>query len=377
MTEGRAAAPASWGAYVHLPFCASRCPYCDFASSTDLKPLEDVLGAISVQAYQGRAVAPVVDSLYFGGGTPSIIPTSALRDLFLDLRADLPFTDDLEFTVELNPADVTDDLVDVLREIGVTRLSLGVQALDDESLRFLRRRHTARGAVEAFKRLRAGGDWALSVDLMSCLPGQTAAGWARTLDAALALAPDHLSTYELTLAPGTPLAARVERGEVAPVKGDAAAEIVATGHERLDAAGWDIYEVSNAARTPALRSRHNQKYWRGIPWLGLGPAAHGFDGSTRRVNKADARAYADALLGGRSPVASEDPIDAERARLERLFLGLRTSDGVPRSLVEDDEANQTSMKAFIEEGLLRRDGEWLRPTLAGMRVADGMARVLG
>ena len=366
-----------WGAYVHLPFCLSRCPYCDFASSTDHDPMRRVLAAIPVEAQRAATSIRLVDSLYLGGGTPSVTPPDDLVALAASLRSALPCSDDLEITVELNPADVSDELVQALGEIGVTRISLGVQALDDEALRFLGRRHTARQAVLALERLRAGGTWPLSVDLISCLPGQTAAAWGRTLDAALALGPDHLSTYELTIAPGTPLAARVARGEVASVDEDTAADIVATGHERLSAAGWDVYEVSNAARSPSLRGRHNQKYWRGVPWLGLGPAAHGFDGAVRTVNTADARAYADAIERGRSPVIEEDPVDRDRARLERLFLGMRTREGVPRALVGDDTGVRESLAAFVGEGLIVMDGEWVRPTLAGMRVADGMARALG
>lgn len=344
-----------WGCYVHLPFCVTRCPYCDFYSTTDLTAAPRLLDAVQAEAARRIEQHEVgsFGTLYLGGGTPSAVPTSLLAELL----AELPLAPDAEITIEANPDDVTETWLEHVGALGITRLSLGVQSFDDHELRLLGRRHDAAQARHALELARAvlpAVD--LSVDLIFGLPEHTPATWARTLDTALSWAPEHLSCYQLTIEPDTPFGRRGMR----PAAEDMQAELFLLTHERLS--DYRHYEVSNYALGEAHIARHNAGYWRHQQYLGLGPAAHSFAGSRRWWNTADLAAYCD----GAAP-DGEDLTPAQ-LRLERIQLGLRTMWGAPVADIDPALAAAT-----VAQGLTVVVGERLCPTPAGMAVADALA----
>jgi len=356
------------GLYVHVPFCTRRCVYCAFCSQTDLSLREAYLDALGAEAARVQGEWGSFDTVYVGGGTPTVLGVHGLERLVAAL-APLDAAE-AEWTVEANPDDVDADSLTQLRALGFQRLSLGVQALDDEALRSLGRRHDAASAVQAMADARRAGWDEVSADLIYARPGQDIGSWLAELDRALDLEPTHLSAYELTVEPGTPLAARVERAEVRlPTEQQRRALFLATARH-LRERGWDHYEVSSFARSPRHRSRHNLKYWSHVPFLGLGPGAHNFDGRHRWWNTSSVVEYVDLLSRGRSPVEEREELDRDALRLERLALGLRTAAGV-------DPADVVGHEAAIDEavagGLLVVEEARLRPTLEGLVVADWLA----
>lgn len=359
------------GLYVHVPFCRSRCLYCGFASSTDQSSRGRFLDALALEATRAGAWG-AFDSLYVGGGTPSVLTVAEIDRLFERVCGALPVDARAEITLEANPDDVDDQRLAAWRGVGVNRLSLGLQSLDDGVLRLLGRRHDARGAIEAVNRARAAGFDNLGLDLIFGLPGQELASWRATLSRTLELEPEHLSCYSLTLEPDTPFERRVARGELDPADEAAERALLIETHEVLTSAGFDHYEVSNYARGP--RSRHNQKYWRHAPYLGLGPAAHSFDGRRRRWwNPRELVPWAAALEGGvASARAGEERLTAEQLELEAVMLGLRTSDGVPRAVLRRTAARRAALAELIDQGLLVEDGHRVAPTLEGLLLADGL-----
>jgi len=359
--------------YVHVPFCARRCSYCDFAIAVRRRvPAERYVAAVAAE-YRSRSVGEAwdvsgFDTVYLGGGTPSQLPPDAVRRL-LDL---FPRAPEAEVTLEANPDDVTPDAVTAWRAAGVTRVSLGVQSFDDRVLAWMHRLHDAAGAGRAFAALRDGGIPAISVDLIFALPAPLAHDVRTDLHRILTLAPDHVSAYGLTLEPRTPYARWVERGTVPPAADDRyAAEFLAV-HDALTGAGFEHYEVSNYAR-PRARSRHNAAYWGGAAYAGLGPAAHGFRGRERRWNLRDWAAYEPVALAGRDPVAGREILDDRQRRLERVFLGLRRAEGLPAP-----EARLLDGKALLaaERAGWLTVGDRVCPTPAGWLVMDALTASL-
>ncbi len=358
--------PEGPGLYVHVPFCVSRCAYCAFRSQTDLALREAYLRALAREAQLRSAAWTGFDTVYIGGGTPSALGLAGLERLVGALQP-LDLVPAAQWTVEANPDDVDVELLGGLRALGVARLSLGAQSFDEGALRFLGRRHDAAAARRAAERARQAGFEELSLDLIYGLPGQRLQAWEADLRAALALEPSHISAYELTVEPGTALAARVQRGAAQLPDDERLRRLHLHGVELLEARGWLHYEVSSYARGPLQRSRHNRKYWRHVPYLGLGPAAHSFDGRCRWWNRDDIGAYARELAAGHLPVQDSERLDAAALRLERLALGFRCAEGV--ALEDLGEG----VLAAVEQGLLvLRDGR-ARPTREGLLVADGLA----
>ncbi|MGH7700091.1 MAG: radical SAM family heme chaperone HemW, partial [Gemmatimonadales bacterium] len=297
-------------------------------------PVREYLAALNAECGMRSAEwKEPLETLYLGGGTPSLLPPDAIAALLtslFDAFRSTPLLDGVEATVEANPEDVTPASASAWRAAGVNRVSLGAQSFDDGVLRWMHRSHDAARIGAAVRTLRGAGFTNLSLDLIFALPGALGRDWARDLDRAAALEPEHLSLYGLTVEPRTPLARWISRGATATPDDARYADEYLAAHERLRAAGYEFYEVSNAAR-PGFRSRHNAAYWAGRAYLGLGPAAHSFDGRARRWNLAAWEAYRQAVAGGRSPVESEEVLSAEQRRLERLYLALRTSDGLSLS----------------------------------------------
>ena len=310
--------------YVHVPFCGRRCTYCDFSIAVRRRlPLAAYLEALEREiALTG---AHPVETLYLGGGTPSRLGgegIAALARLFT-LERELP-----EFTLEANPEDVTPESVAAWVRSGVNRLSLGAQSFDDRVLAWMHRTHDAPRVGAAVRTARFGGIANLSLDLIFALPPSLRRDWRRDLEAAVALEPDHISLYGLTIEPGTPVFRQVGRGETAPADDGCYEEEYLLAHERLADAGYAFYEVSNAAR-PGREAVHNRAYWSLEPYLGLGPAAHSFDGVSRWWNEPTYVRWQERLEQGRSPLAGHEILNDHQRRLEQAYLGLRTRSGMP------------------------------------------------
>lgn len=361
------------GLYIHVPFCRGKCPYCDFFSVSVLQRVPAFLDDLRAEVDLLRGEMGTFDTLYIGGGSPGALAPAELGELLSIACGVLSdrTVEPLEYTVELNPADVRPELLAVLHRAGVNRLSLGVQSFDDRALRLLGRRHDAAGALAAVEAIRAAGFANLGLDLIHDLPGMHPDDWRRTLERAVALRPEHLSCYALTIAARTPFGRMRARGALEPPAEEECAEMFRLSGEVLEEAGYEHYEVSNFARGPGLRARHNQKYWRRIPTLGLGPAAHGFDGVRRTWNLADLDAYHRALAAGRRPLAGAEVITPAQARLETIALGMRTADGVGLDAIQP--ADPETVDGLIAERVVCLTRGRLRPTRRGYPVADAIA----
>jgi oxygen-independent coproporphyrinogen-3 oxidase len=326
--------------YVHIPFCRSKCLYCDFNSYADKEALiPSYVGALLAEAEAWSATCPGmrVETVFFGGGTPSLLPVREMERLMWGLTAHFQITPDAEISLEGNPESVDAAYLGELRRLGFNRLSLGVQSFDDEKLRFLGRIHTAARAQEAYQEARKAGFDNVNLDLVFGLPGQSSEGWRRTLERALALRPEHLSLYALTVEEGTPLAALVEQGKALPPDDDAQAEMYLWSEDRMARAGYEHYEISNWA-LPGRRCRHNLTYWENRPYLGLGAGAHSCLPGLRSANKLSPEEYVRSLTGARlapsapremPQVESVEEIDADTDAADTVILGLRLLDGVP------------------------------------------------
>jgi putative oxygen-independent coproporphyrinogen III oxidase len=365
------------GLYVHVPFCRSKCPYCGFYSVVDPDSQERWLAALEVESRQRAGAWEQIDTCYVGGGTPSTLPDDALVRLSELLDRFFHFSAAVERTLEVNPADVTPSRARLWRELGFDRVSVGVQSFRATELRWLGRRHDPDRAARALDDLRTAGFERIGIDLVQGLPGQSLNKRRESLDRALAFDPEHLSVYELTVEPNTPLAREVATCRSELVDPDLAADAWLATSEELSGRGYDHYEVSNYSRGPEHRSRHNSKYWTLVPYLGLGPAAHSYSGRVRWSNVRSVSGYCDALENGDRPIGHEEELTDEQLRWERVALGLRTSTGITqRELGEGSQELEIRVAELVDRGLVERMGDRLVPTLRGMLVADAMARCL-
>jgi putative oxygen-independent coproporphyrinogen III oxidase len=331
-----------FGVYVHVPFCSSRCHYCDFVTYTGMEGLRRPYAAALLDEADLAVAAlgpapPTVTSVFVGGGTPTLLPTGDLARVLERLRALLPHAPGAEVTVEANPETVDREVAEGLAAAGVTRVSMGAQSFDDRVLAALGRTHGAARVAEALADLRAAGVPAVNLDLIYGCPGEDDASWAATLATAVGLGPEHLSAYALGIEPATRFGRLVAAGRMTPPDDDLLADRYETACAALAAGGYAHYEVSNWARgrlhaagpwLPAHASRHNLTYWRRGRYLGLGAGAHEFDGATRRWNLAGVPAYLAAVRAGRRPTAGQERLAHGEARFEALALRLRTADGL-------------------------------------------------
>ncbi len=316
--------------YVHVPFCQRRCSYCDFSIAVRKRiPAPEYVDVVLKEAVTlGNAD---FETIYLGGGTPSLLPPEAILELLLKLTSQRRTPHAVtphEGTLEANPEDVTPSNARAWASAGINRVSLGAQSFDDDVLKWMHRSHDAARIGAAVHALRGAGIENISLDLIFALPVELKRDWERDLDMALALRPNHLSLYGLTVEPRTPLDRWISRGATQAPDDERYAEEYLFAHRRLMADGFLFYEVSNAARD-GLRSRHNSAYWSGRPYIGLGPAAHSFDGTTRRWNIRAWEAYRRAIAEGRSAVESEEMLSEAERELERVYLALRTREGLP------------------------------------------------
>lgn len=350
-----------FGVYIHIPFCASKCDYCDFATWTDRSHLiDEYLAAVRAEISQAVAegMAPAT-TVFVGGGTPSLVPAGDLAAVI----AAVPVVSGAEITVECNPDDVTEALLATYREAGVERISLGVQSMVPSTLIALGRRHRPANVVAAVAAARAVGIPRVNLDVIYGGAGERLTDWVATLDGVLALAPDHISAYALTVEAGTPLAADPTRH---PEDDDQALKYELT-QRVLAAAGFVNYEISNWAQ-PGEECRHNQIYWRQQSYRGFGCAAHSHVDGRRWWNLRTPQRYIDAVRDGTSVSAGEEILDVEVRRLEGLQLALRTSEGVPTESFEPGDVHE-----LTELGLLEVGGRGWRLTAAGRLLANEVA----
>ena len=356
--------------YVHVPFCARICPYCAFYKErADSSQTQRFCEALLREVDERRARLPVgPETIFIGGGTPTALTTGQLGYLLGGFRDRLDLSAMREWTVEANPGSVSPRKAELLRSLGVNRISLGVQSWDDELLKLLGREHDAAQAEASLHTLREAGCTNVNIDLMFGLPGQTLGQWETTLKKTIALGPEHISTYCLTYEEGTEFFARQARGEFREDP-DSDARFLESAMLLLESAGFEHYEISNYARD-GYASSHNRGYWAGEDYLGIGPSAFSTVGLERYQNVSDYRGYSDLVLAGRSPISSTEALSAEIKRGERIALSLRTVGGIPSV-----ELNQwpNERREFEELGLLREVEGNCVLTRRGKLLADSVA----
>lgn len=358
------------GLYIHVPFCRSKCPYCAFYSipSPSLIPiwLDGLKKEISL--YSGQF--DPFDSLYVGGGTPTFLGAGVLADLMKHLFTHFEFAPDTEVTVEANPCDLTDEKTETLRGLGVNRVNVGVQSFDDGVLTFLGRRHSVQDVNGALNRLRRFGFENVGIDLIYGFKKQGLKGWLNTLDSALSFHPEHISCYQLTFEKKTVFRRLRDKGQIEPLIESEEAAYFLTASQHLEINGYIHYEISNFAKDEDCRSRHNQKYWRHIPTLGLGPSAHSFYGKKRCWNVRSIKKYHAAVEKGRPPVEGCEDLTEEQLWLETLSLGLRTSAGIDLGIVSRIPQSDAVLSSLQASGLVKVIDGRIIPTREGFLVAD-------
>ncbi|HEY4094282.1 MAG TPA: radical SAM family heme chaperone HemW [Baekduia sp.] len=366
-----------FGVYVHVPYCASICGYCDFNTyvpGAGASPAGYV-EAIAAELQLARRVlgpdAPLAETVFVGGGTPTLLPAADLARLLDAIREHVGLADGAEISTEANPESVDPASLATLREAGFTRISLGMQSAAPHVLETLERHHTPGRAVDAAHEARAAGFEHVSVDLIYGTPGERAEDWDRSLDAALQADPDHVSAYALIVEPGTRLAARVRRGELPEPDDDVLAERYEVAAQRLGAAGLDWYEMANWARDAGAQCRHNLGYWRGGDWWGAGPGAHSHVGGVRWWNALHPTRWTAALADGRSPAIGREIPDEDAARLEHVMLAVRLVEGLELDRLPARAREAAALAAadgLIEPGPLTHGRAVL--TLRGRLLAD-------
>jgi putative oxygen-independent coproporphyrinogen III oxidase len=369
-----------FGIYVHVPFCATRCGYCDFNTYTPgelggASP-EGWLTALRAElrlAAERLGCPPEVATVFVGGGTPSMLGSAGLTAVLDAIRDHFTLAADAEVTTEANPESTTPELFANLCAAGFTRVSLGMQSAAPHVLAVLDRVHSPGRAVDAAREARAAGFDHVNIDLIYGTPGESDDDLRRSIDTAVAAGVDHVSAYALVVEEGTALARRVRRGEIAAPDEDVLAQRYELLDARLSAAGFDWYEVSNWSR-PGGECRHNLGYWAGGEWWGAGPGAHGYLGSTRWWNVKHPAAYAQALADGLLPVADFEELDTAARHTEDVMLQLRLRQGLPLAVLTGDERQRAD--AVIADGLLVRSGDRLVLTDRGRLLADAAVRTL-
>jgi oxygen-independent coproporphyrinogen-3 oxidase len=366
----------SIGIYVHIPFCQSKCHYCDFYSITRAERIPDYLDALKKEMQLSRISGVRADSLYIGGGTPSLLTPRQMGNIVDWAAAYFNLDPNAEMTLEVNPATATTRDLQDYAAFGFNRLNIGVQSFNDHHLTFLGRRHTAKQALAAVKAGNDAGFTNIGLDLIFGLPDQTAGTWKSDLLQAIRLAPKHLACYMLSYEPHTPLYADLQSGRFTALSDLRTADLFRMAHNFLGAAGFEHYEISNYAQNARWRSKHNQKYWNFAPYVGLGPAAHGCRVPARWWNHRSLDHYLSDIAAGRLPRADEEHLTLEQQMIEALYLGLRQSDGIvladfQRRFQSDFKLYfHTAIDRFSAEGWLEMDERRCWLTMEGMLFLD-------
>jgi oxygen-independent coproporphyrinogen-3 oxidase len=367
------------GIYIHIPFCRSRCSYCDFATGLYQNELsQKYINAVirEIEAWVGNPDRPQVDTVYFGGGTPSLLSPSQVERILSAVHSSFRIIPGAEVTMEMNPGTVTPVTLQAFLDLGINRASFGAQTFDDDELTRLGRSHTVADTLHTFADLRAAGFNNISFDLIAGLPRQTIDGWLRNVEESLALTPEHLSFYLLEIHQGTPLAHQIERGTQPRPDDDLAASMYELMLASAQEAGYRHYEISNLCR-PGFESIHNTKYWTGAPYIGFGCSAHSYDGSARRwANERDVARYVELVETGQSPIVQVSQLSDEDRRAEHFFLGLRMMDGISlqeyraKFGLDMQENHRDEIEKFRQAGLLELNGDLLKLTRAGALLSN-------
>lgn len=379
MTSGPESVFQASGIYVHVPFCLKKCAYCDFYSISDLDAMPIYLQALVKEIGQAGLARQPVDTVYFGGGTPSLLTPNQVRQVMAAVHRRFAVAEHAEITLEVNPGTVSGASLTGYRQAGVNRLNIGVQSFSDAALAFLSRIHSADQAIRCVEAARCAGFDNIGLDLIYGLPKQTQKQWVTDLAAAVALRPAHLSCYMLTYEPGARLAVDLKNHCFQALSDKAVGDLYDVTVAYLSDNGLPQYEVSNFSTDTATRSRHNRKYWVHAPYLGLGPAAHSFTENRRWWNIRSVDGYLGRSAAGQSPVAGSETLDRQQLMMEALYLGLRCVDGIAVAAFE--ERFGVDFKALFgpvfteygERGCLEIDNRRCRLTQRGMRFSDGIA----
>ena len=367
------------GIYIHIPFCKSRCSYCDFATGlyqTELAERYVQAVIVDLQTTRADELSRSVDTIYFGGGTPSMLSSDQIERILAVVHRRFQIDSKAEVTIEINPGSVTKTKLKEFRKLGINRASFGAQTFHDDELARLGRSHSAGDTLRTFEYLRAADFDNISFDLIAGLPGQAMIQWQENVDRSLGLRPEHLSFYLLEVHANTPLAQHIERGIQPKPDEDLAAEMYKWMLERACDAGYEHYEISNLC-LPGFESRHNTKYWQGNAYYGFGCSAHSFDGRTLRwSNERDVAAYVNAIENKQTPIVEQTQLSDNERRAEAVFLGMRLMKGVDTREYEQSfgvdlrvEHNE-DLSRFYEAGLIEFDGDVLRLTRAGALMSN-------
>lgn len=365
--------------YLHIPFCASRCSYCDFYSQCNTSLEISFVAALSreLELRQDEAAQQALDTIYFGGGTPSQLQVHSIEQIFATIAKHYQISPDAEITFEANPDDLNPEYLQGLKQLPINRISMGVQSFDDSELKLLGRRHSAQQVQKAVEGIRAIGIDNISLDLIYGIPGQSLEGWQQSLDQCIALKPKHISAYHLIYEEGTLLSRQRDAGTLTEVEEELSLRFFDRLIDRLAAAGYEQYEISNFA-LPGYRSRHNSKYWQGLAYMGLGPSAHSFDGSTiRSYNPPSLQDYIKGLERGEEIRIFETLSKTDRYN-ELIMTGLRKSEGIELNELEQtfgQEALQHCLQlaqSFIDRGLLVSKQGRLQLSRQGLFLSDSI-----
>ena len=366
------------GLYIHVPFCARRCVYCDFYSNTDRALVAPYIEALirEMELREDYLNGEAIETIYLGGGTPSLLREADLDRLFKAIDRLYGLGDAKEITIEGNPDDLHPDYVAQLKHLPINRISMGIQSFHDDDLRLLNRRHSAQQAIEAVENCVKAGLENISIDLIYGLPGQTPERWAKNLDTAISLQVPHLSAYHLTYEKGTPLDRMRDAGQITPIDEDTSLILFGQLIDQLGKAGYEHYEISNFAR-PNRYSRHNSSYWQGIPYIGLGPSAHSYDKKSRQWNIASIGSYIKAIQEGQLPFEREE-LSVHDQYDDYIITRTRTSWGLNPSEIltlfgqaYHDYFMRQATKAQTKGLLEIHDGNF-RLTRAGIFISDSV-----
>lgn len=358
------------GLYIHIPFCRTKCPYCGFYSIASTSLISRWLKALKKEVVYYKDRFDCFDSLYLGGGTPTLLSARDLEKIMQHLFTHFNFAPNTEFTIEANPGDLTPEKADGLKAMGFNRVNLGVQSFNAQELLFLGRRHTGEEAQSALKTLRASGFDNVGVDLMYGFEGQSLKGWINTLNRTLTFRPEHISCYQLTFERRTPFWSMRTKGVIRPIGEEEERSFFLATSRFLEEKGYIHYEVSNFARKKTYYSRHNYKYWHHVPYLGLGPSAHSFQNRTRWWNFRSIRRYCEALEDHKAPVEGYEDLTNDQMRLESIALGLRTRDGFAIQETDLDSQSADMLSRLQSSGFLNIKKDRIVPTRKGFLVAD-------
>lgn len=368
---------ASPGLYIHIPFCRSKCPYCAFFSVASSSLVSRWLEAFrkEVSFYKGRY--DQFDSLYLGGGTPTVLAPEVLSSAMDAVFTHFTFASGSEITIEANPCDLTQNGIRALKNMGFNRVSLGVQSFDDHALSFLGRGHSVQQTVKAIECLRSCGFENISMDLIYGFEGHKINEWMNTLRQAVSFQPEHLSCYQFTLEKKTLFGRLNDKGLFQPISEEEERDFFLKTSQFLEDNGYIHYEISSFARGEDYYSRHNRKYWNHTPYLGLGPSAHSFHGSRRWWNVRSIRKYCGSLENGSAPIEGSEDLTKDQLRFEMIMLGLRTKDGIDKKHLMGDHRSDKIIHGLQNSGFLKVDNQRILPTRKGLLVADYLAQTIG